>query len=328
MSYIIDGIQGRSLPKIETIQNGPISSLVPFGSLLLVSSVVVVVLIANILERWLLRKVYGEVYITLERPENEKRRRSFTYYHVGAVMMFALLCIGVYPVMRFLVGNAALSTPLVPGRRIRIGDVLFTVSQTYSAYYVFELCFRTQFASPLSIAHHIGLLAITQTALSLFGNFAEHPEATIEFYMCMVWGKIYLQRRKQNTLLTVDVTPLGAFDVVVELPIYVSMIVWRARRGDHRLLSYMVYGCFGWILLGATLETAITIYLLHRSWDRWGRIWRVITPLIFSLWISTQLYGASRLFLMARSEQRKCGNGMKREPERLGTGVGSHILPC
>ncbi|TEA11354.1 hypothetical protein C8034_v007531 [Colletotrichum sidae] len=283
-------ILGRSLPKIETIPNGPISGLLPFGSLLLVSSVVVIVLLANVLERWLLRVVYGPVYAALERPENEKRRRSFTYYHVGAVTMLALFCIGIYPVMHFLVGPADLATPVVHGRRIRIGDMLFTISQSYSAYYVFELCFRTQFASPLSIAHHIGLLAITQTALSLFGNIANHPEATIEFYMCMVWG---------------------AFDVVVELPIYVSMIVWRAKRKHHRLLSYLAYGCFGWVLLGATLETSLTIYLLHHSWDRWGRVWRVVTPLIFSLWISTQLYGASRLFAMARSEQRKSSGNAK-----------------
>ncbi|KAI8302294.1 hypothetical protein K4K61_008055 [Colletotrichum sp. SAR11_59] len=292
MASVTEALQGRGMPKIETIQNGPISGLLSYGSLLLVSSVVVVVLIANILERWLLRMVYGEVYKNLERPENEKRRRSFTYYHVGAIIMFALLCIGIDPVMHFLTGTAGLGTPVVQGHRLRIGDMLFTVSQVYSAYYVFELCFRTQFASPLSIAHHIGLLAITQTALSLFGNFVEHPEATIEFYMCMVWG---------------------AFDVVVELPIYVSMILWRVRRKDHRLLSYLAYGCFGWILLGAILETSITIYLLHRSWDRWGRVWRVVTPLIFSLWITTQLYGASRLFQMARSEQRKFLNGTKQQ---------------
>ncbi|KAF6845526.1 hypothetical protein CMUS01_00101 [Colletotrichum musicola] len=287
------GLFGRSQPKIETIENGPISGLLAYGSLLLVSSVIVVVLLANVLERWLLLRVYGDVYAALEKqPGAERRRRSFTYYHVGAIVMMALFVTGVYPVMTFLAGNAGLATPLVQGHRLRFGDVLFTLSQAYSAYYVFELCYRTRFASPLSIAHHIGLLAITQTALSLFGNFALHPEATIEFYMCMVWG---------------------SFDVAVELPIYISMIIWRAKRSHHRLLTYMVYGCFCWILLGATLELSITIYLLHRSWDRWGKVWRVVTPLIFSLWISTQLYGASRLFLMARAEQRKWSGKGKQE---------------
>ncbi|KAK1476683.1 hypothetical protein CABS01_15218 [Colletotrichum abscissum] len=79
MADLTTSLATRSLPKIETIQNGPLSGLQAYGSLLLVSSVIVVVLIANILERWLLERVYGEIYAVLQRPENEKRRRSFTY---------------------------------------------------------------------------------------------------------------------------------------------------------------------------------------------------------------------------------------------------------
>ncbi|GJC80783.1 hypothetical protein ColLi_03621 [Colletotrichum liriopes] len=286
----------RSPPKIETIQNGPLSSLQPFGSLLFVSSIIIVVLLANVLERWLLPGVYGDIYADLQRPGSEKRRRSFTYYHVGAITMFAILCIGAYPAMHFLVGSADLSTDVVPGpgSRIRVGDLLFAVSQTYSAYYAFELCYRTQFASPLSIAHHIGLLAITQTAISLFGSFKKHPEATIEFYMCMVWG---------------------AFDVIVEMPVYITMIMWRIRRNDHRLLSYLTAGLSVWVLVGASTEVAVTIYLLHKSWDRWGHVWKFVTPFIFSLWIATQLYGASRLFSMSQSERRKCKKGTPQEVE-------------
>ncbi|KDN60883.1 hypothetical protein CSUB01_04783 [Colletotrichum sublineola] len=286
MATVSSVLTSRSPPKIDTITNGPISSLQPFGSLLLVTSIIIVILLTNILERRLLQVVYGDLYTNLQRPENEKRRRSFTYYHVGAITMFTICCIGAYPCMHFLLGSANLSTDLVPGpgSRIRVGDLLFAVSQTYSAYYAFELCYRTQFASPLSIAHHIGLLAITQTALSLFGSYKKHPEATIEFYMCMVWG---------------------AFDVVVELPVYITMIIWRIRRNDHKLLSYLSAGLCGWVLVGATAEVIVTIYLLHKSWDRWGHVWRFVTPFIFSLWIATQLYGASRLFAMSQSERRK-----------------------
>ncbi|GKT46780.1 uncharacterized protein ColSpa_06961 [Colletotrichum spaethianum] len=296
MASVASVLAARSPPKIETIPNGPISSLQPFGSLLFVSSIIIVMLVANILERWLLQVVYGEIYAELQRPGSEKRRRSFTYYHVGAITMFAILCIGAYPVMHFLVGSADLATDVVPGpgSRIRVGDLLFAVSQTYSAYYAFELCYRTKFASPLSIAHHIGLLAITQTALSLFGSFRKHPEATIEFYMCMVWG---------------------AFDVIVELPVYITMILWRIRRNDHRLLSYLTAGLCVWVLVGAFSEVAVTIYLLHESWGRWGHVWKFVTPFVFSLWIATQLYGASRLFSMSQSERRKCIKGTPQEVE-------------
>ncbi|KAK2060131.1 hypothetical protein LY76DRAFT_426203 [Colletotrichum caudatum] len=298
MATVSSVLASRSPPKIDTVPNGPISSLQPFGSLLFVTSIIIVVLLTNVLERKLLKIVYGDLYTDLQRPESEKRRRSFTYYHVGAITMFTILCIGVYPVMHFLIGSANLSTDLVPGpgSRIRVGDLLFAVSQTYCAYYAFELCYRTQFASPLSIAHHIGLLAITQTALSLFGSYKKHPEATIEFYMCMVWG---------------------AFDVVVELPVYITMIIWRVKRSDHKLLSYLSGALCIWVLIGATTEVIVTIYLLHKSWDRWGHAWKFITPFIFSLWIATQLYGASRLFAMSQSERRKCPKETPRGSEPM-----------
>lgn len=82
------------------------------------------------------------------------------------------------------------------------------------------------------------------------------------------------------------------------------MIAWRVKANEHRLLSRMAYTCCIWVLLGATVETAVTIWLLNRSWQRWSLSFRVLLPLVFSLWISTQLYGASRILGMARSKAR------------------------
>ncbi|KAJ0159036.1 hypothetical protein CTA2_10417 [Colletotrichum tanaceti] len=255
----------RSLPKISTIQNGPLSPLQPYGTILCASSIVAIVILANVLERWLLRAIYGKIYTDLQCPGNEKRRRSFTYCHLGAINTFAFLCIGFFPVMKFLAGSAM-----------------------YTAYYIFELCYRTQFASYISIAHHAGLIAITQTSLLLFSDWDKHPEATIEFYMCMVWG---------------------VFDVVVEFPINVSMIIWRVKRNNHKLLAYLTAGLCVWVVVGACTEVAVTIYLLHKSWERWGTVWKFVTPFVFSLWIATQLFGASRLFLMSQSERRNFHKG-------------------
>lgn len=98
---------------------------------------------------------------------------------------------------------------------------------------------------------------------------------------------------------------VGAFDVVVELPIYTAMILWRIRNDENLLLARMTYSCCVWVLVGATVETVVTIYLLSRSWSLWGITWRIVTPIIFSLWISTQLYGAYRLFQMAQHRRRK-----------------------
>ncbi|TDZ74827.1 hypothetical protein CTRI78_v000297 [Colletotrichum trifolii] len=276
---------GASLPKIATIEDGPLSKYLPYASLLLASSILIIVLVSNILERWVLRLVYREFYINMEQSKDERRRRSFVYYHVGAFVMLTILCSGMYPVMRFLVSpGQTLSSPMVAGGKLKLGDMLLALAQAYSAYYIFELCYRTKLASPINIAHHTGLLVIIQTSIALFGNYQDNAEATIEFYMCIFWG---------------------IFDVCVELPIFTTMIVWRLQEKNPRLRSWLAYACFAWLLLGATVETSVTIYLLHASWDRWGTAWKVITPVIFSLWISTQLYASKTLFQMARSQQRQ-----------------------
>ncbi|EFQ36836.1 uncharacterized protein GLRG_11982, partial [Colletotrichum graminicola M1.001] len=296
MSTVSSTFGSRSLPKVSTIPNGPLSYLQPYGTLFFASSIIVLVILCNILERWLLRAFYGKVYIDLQAPGNEKRRRSFTYYHIGAMNIIFVLSIGFYPVMRFIAGPAELSTTMATGSRVRVGDLLFIIAQAYPAYYTFELCYRTKFASPLSIAHHTGLIAIMQTSLSLFNNWEKHPEAPIEFYMCMIWG---------------------TFDAIVELPIFISMIIWRTRRNENKLLAYLTGGLFVWIIVGALAEVAVTAYLLHKSWDRWGTVWKFVTPFIFSLWICTQFYGASRLYFMSQSEWRKYKRGGVKDIEAV-----------
>nr|CEG04916.1 unnamed protein product [Fusarium clavum] len=274
----------RPLPKIAILENRPLSKLLPYGSLILVCSIIGIVLLANILERWVLPRVHRRVYAGLEERKDERRRRSFVYFHVGTFILACLLISMSYPLFYLLVGNAHFNTPLSTGGTVTVGDFLFVAAEVYSAYYLFEMSFRTKFASYISIAHHTGLLLITQTAISLFAELHKHPEASLEFYMCMVWG---------------------CFDVIVELPIFMTMIIWRVKREDSALLSRLAFGCCIWAVTAAGTETIVTIYLLHSSWVKWGIEWKVATPLIFALWITTQLYGATRLYAMGRAESHK-----------------------
>jgi hypothetical protein len=174
-------------PKIVYIENEALSELLPWGSLLLCSCILTTILLSNVLERWLLPKLYPALWKSLSTGQNERRRRSFTYVHVGVTIMLTLVVSGAYPALNFLVGHARVSSMFL--KNVTYGDHMFTLSQIYSAYYLFEFCFRTRFASAISIAHHIGLLVVIQTALALFGDLRKHPEAILEFYMCMVWGK-------------------------------------------------------------------------------------------------------------------------------------------
>ncbi|KAE8423646.1 hypothetical protein BDV36DRAFT_243023 [Aspergillus pseudocaelatus] len=267
--------------KIVDLQNESLSRLLPRGSLVLCSCLLAIVLLSNVFERWLLAKLYQSLWNDLCLGQNERRRRAFTYFHLGVTIMLMLLIFGAYPVFDFLVGRAQVSSVLF--KNVTYGDYMFILSHIYSAYYLFELCFRTRFASPMSLAHHIGLLTVIQTALILFMDLHKYPEAILEFYMCMVWG---------------------SFDVVVELPIYTYMIIWRLKANKHPLLKRMAYACCVWILLGATVEIAVTIWLLNRSWHRWSMSFRILLPLVFSLWIVTQFYGAYRVFGMAQFKAR------------------------
>jgi hypothetical protein len=174
-------------PKIVHVDNEALTLLLPWSALILCSGILTFVLIANFIERWLLDRLYPAIWRELSLGNNERRRRSFTYFHVGVFVMITLIVFGAYPVFDFLVGHARVSHILF--KNVTYGDYMLVLSQIYSAYYLFELCFRTRFASFISIAHHIGLLIVIQTALALFGDLSKHPEAILEFYMCMVWGK-------------------------------------------------------------------------------------------------------------------------------------------
>jgi hypothetical protein len=101
--------------------------------------------------------------------------------------------------------------------------------------------------------------------------------------------------------------------VVVELPLYTFMIIWRVKSYDRRLLSGLAYACCVWVTLGATVETAITVWLLNRSWSRWGAPFRILLPLVFSLWICAQVYGAFRIFGMAKGTARLAASHDKKE---------------
>lgn len=181
-----------SEPKITHVESEPLSHLISHGSLILCSAILAVVILANILERWVLPRAYGALWADLSLGHNDRRRRSFTYLHIGVIVMSCLVILGCYPVFNFLVGHARPSSGLLGHRHSHVshGDAMFVLSQIYSAYYLFELSYRTQFASAIGIAHHIGLLLVIQSALALFGNLEKHPEAILEFYMCMVWGEL------------------------------------------------------------------------------------------------------------------------------------------
>jgi hypothetical protein len=54
--------------------------------------------------------------------------------------------------------------------------------------YIVELFTRTKL-SPVAVAHHIGSITIAATAIAISLNWKRHPDATLEFTLCYLWGK-------------------------------------------------------------------------------------------------------------------------------------------
>ncbi|KAK9772068.1 hypothetical protein AB5N19_11690 [Seiridium cardinale] len=271
--------------KINHLKSETISSSVVDAALLLVCFQILFALAAALLQRYILPSSYRKTNLYKQNATtlNERHHISFVYHHIAAVLFPVILIFGAAPAIRFTCGSAELGTVLFTDRKITVGDTLLVISLLYSAYYLFEVIFRAKFISIIALAHHIGLLLVTQTALVLVADPLEHGNASAEFYMCMIWGM---------------------FDIATELPIHYTMILWRLKRGSHRLCYYMACSCAVWVTTMSLGELAVTTYLLNQSWNQWELIWRVITPLIFSLWICTQLYGAKIFMGMALQERR------------------------
>ncbi|ETS75427.1 hypothetical protein PFICI_12371 [Pestalotiopsis fici W106-1] len=282
----------RDEAKISGMKPGEIARDGTDLALILTVSLILYSLFAGLLQRGLLRRLYGEVYQALEEtvPKgNERQRVSFIYHHIASICFAIIICIGAYPVISFTCGSGTLSTPMGNPNGATIGDVLSILLQVYCGYYLFEVTFRSKYISLIALAHHIGLLIIAQTAALLGSRASKSAEATKEFYLCMVWG---------------------AFDLVTELPLHIILIFWRIRRDESRLCYRIACACAVWVTVMALSETIVTAWLLSQSWAGWQLHWRIITPTLFTLWVCTQLYGAIIFLRMARQQRKICRSGL------------------
>ncbi|KAK6844421.1 hypothetical protein PG995_014531 [Apiospora arundinis] len=272
--------------KLILLEPEVLSSALPAASLILASGLMFYALVAALLQRKILPRISSTMYAGL----SERHRITFTCHLIAAPSFIIIAACGLYPVFSFLAGSGLLSTH-VGGGRLTIGDVLFVLAQLYSGYYLFELVFRGRFISAISLAHHVGLLIVTQYAIYQEAALPKHGRATHYFYLCMVWG---------------------AFDVCSEVVIHVLMIVWRLRRESPKTCRNIAAFCAGWTVLLALAEVAVTIWLFNKSWDIWDIVWKWITPIVFTLWIITQFYGACIYITMFKAERK----ALSRRPPR------------
>lgn len=144
-------VHGWARPKITSVSSGDLSRYQETASLILACFLILVAAMGIVAQRGLLARVYGKTYTDLATGtfKAERQRLAFIYHHVAAAIFTAIAVTGVYHVMMYILDPANTLTRTIPPNgpesRTTIGDVLFMLSQLYSAYYLFEIVFRSRF---------------------------------------------------------------------------------------------------------------------------------------------------------------------------------------
>ncbi|RDW75203.1 hypothetical protein BP6252_06345 [Coleophoma cylindrospora] len=266
-------------PHVTQVPLESISKLAPFGALIISIVFIFYFLIRfYILEGFLLAKVYGKVYTSMD----ETTRRGFVNHHIAGGTKILILLVAAYPFIDVAFGTATFHTPYAGSKYVTQGDILIVVAQMLIAMYVFELFYRPKI-SPVSVGHHIGTIMIGQSAIAISLNLVREKDATIEFILCLVWG---------------------AFDIVSEFLPHVCIILYRIYPTSHAFLRKLFRLACITTLTGTIAETILTMYLFGSLWDRWTIAFKVTTPMLHVLFASAQLWGTWNFWRMYQKQTR------------------------
>jgi hypothetical protein len=176
----------KSHPHIEKVPLETISTLAPFSAVILSTTLVCYFLIRfYLLEGFLLKRLYGIAYTRL----SEINRRGFVNHHIAGATKILILILAIYPFISVAFGNSTLHSPYVKGSHVTMGDILIVAAQLLIGMYIFELIYRPKI-SPVSVVHHVGTIAVGQAAIAISLNLVREKDATIEFILCLVWGRL------------------------------------------------------------------------------------------------------------------------------------------
>ncbi|KAF4630348.1 hypothetical protein G7Y89_g7790 [Cudoniella acicularis] len=262
-------------PHITHLSNGAISRLAPFSALIITIIFVIYFFIRfYLLEKYLLKKIYGEVYTSM----NEITRRGFVNHHIAGTTKLAILIFAAYPFIDVAFGSSTLTSPYAGSTLVTQGDMLIVAAQALMAMYVFELFYRPKI-SPVSAGHHIGTIMIGQSAIAISLNWIKESDATIEFILC-------------------------AFDIVSEFLPHISIILYRVYPTSHDFLRKLFRISALTTLTGTVAETIVTMWLFGSLWPKWTLAFKVVTPMLHVLFMSCQMWGSWNFYKMYKRQER------------------------
>ncbi|KAH0330777.1 hypothetical protein KCU71_g183, partial [Aureobasidium melanogenum] len=275
-------LRDMSLEKREAIfskshhDHARVSRLVPYSSLILTVSCVVIFLAQFYILEPLIKR-YNKQYKLLKPAQ----QRSLINHYVAATIKIILLFAALYPSVLIVSGRKSLHSHF-GNSKVEYGDILLCVFEVFTSMYIFELFYREK-VSYISAAHHIGAIIITQTAIVLFEDPKQRQDAEIEFNLCILWG---------------------FFDIAAELWPHIAIIIYRTRPKSHAALADIFLATAILEIIGTTTETVTIFTIFFLLWKQWTIEFRVLTPLLHILFSCAQIWGARVFWLMSRQHRK------------------------
>ena len=242
----------------------------------------------------------------------ERERKSFVFHHVAGPIKSIVFFSGIYPAWQVVLSDANFNTPVVLGSTVCMGDMLMVAVQLFCSLYLAELLFRVESIGMLSVAHHIATILTANVAYGLSGYTQRYPEACVEIYLCIVWGKCNHQPTVEFSSMLCKYgghrlisSYAGFFDLIATAPLDPVLIARRLVRNTHPInIHYSLYATAAWSLIMTLLEIAATSYFLYGGWDRLSLAVWLVTPLCFGIWAVSQVHSAHVLRILAKGQEK------------------------
>ncbi|KAK6496301.1 hypothetical protein TWF481_002326 [Arthrobotrys musiformis] len=253
----------------------PISILTPYSNIILTTCLCTLFLIKH----YILEPYLPHVYSHMWEPAPEAIKRSLVTLYLAVLIRVAMVAIGLYPVIALIFGSSRLSDPVdIFGGRVTMGDCIAISMNILPSFYLFEIIHRSRL-SIVTWMHHVGSIFAAQSTLTLVTHGA--AGARYQFLVITVWG---------------------FFDVIMEIAPIFALIRLRVVRGDHDHLCFVFKITAAWVFILNNIQSMLVAYLLWVIWDDWVLVFKIVTPLAYVLFTTTQWQQAYLYVQLMRKE--------------------------
>jgi len=224
---------------------------------------------------------------------NPRQKRGFVNHHLSFVAKIFVLLFAIYPFFAVALGHAEFNTPYFGHRAsasisrhsnsFTMGDALYLAIMIVSVMYAHELSYR-EGISPVAVAHHVGVLIMGQLTLYWSASNKHQPDAALECVLALFWG---------------------FYDLVVEVPPHVTMIMYRNPDVTRESLLRSFSIAFWCSFVGTLAETATILGLYGALWHKWTLTMKIMIPILHCIFTAAQLWGEKCTWQIWQQEKKK-----------------------